>query len=285
MFSNEFIDKMGFEPESVKISPFINEEDGEEYEVWKIGTKEKIFVLKKEKGREGEVYKKYLSAFDEHVPKLYKIFEHDGTKYMLTDFFFGETLLRCSRDKIKSALDALIGIQNKFWNVPEDEYFEESFLSRKSRGDYLCDAETEKAYEKFLKRYSMIQKTFCHDDLLPFNVLSNGEKAVIIDWEYAGVIPYLSSFARLIAHVSSDENEFFFMEDSDREWAVEYYYSNFVEEKGIGYNDFADDLDLFLLYEYCEWVMIGNKYDDAKDDRFYYYSDLARKQAEKINNK
>lgn len=285
MFSDDFINKIGFEHDRVNISPFINEEDGEEYEVWKIESEDEIFVLKKEKGREAAIYETYLSVFDEHVPKLCKIFEHEGTKYMLTDYFSGTTLLRCGRDEIKSALDALMNIQNKFWGFPADKYYEDSLSSRKSRGDYLCDATIEKAYAKFLKRYAEMPKTLCHDDLLPFNVLSNGEKAVIIDWECAGIIPYLSSFARFIAHVSSEKDAFFFMEDGDKEFAVDYYYTKFIKEKGIGYNDFLDDLELFLLYEYCEWVMIGNKYDDAKGDRFYHYLNLAKQQAEKINNK
>ena len=75
------------------------------------------------------------------------------------------------------------------------------------------------------------------------------------------------------------------MEDEDKVWATEYYYNTFVKEKGIGYDDFISDLDLFLLYEYCEWVMVGNKYENAKGERFFHYLDLAKKQAKKINCK
>ena len=288
MFSDDFIKEMGFDKDSVKISPFINEEDGEEYEVWKIEAEEKTFVFKKEKGKEAIIYENYLSVLNEHAPKFYGIFEHGGEKYLLMEYFDGETTTKCDRIKLKNAIDALIGIQKTFWNSEEaegDGYYNESLLKRKKRGEFLFDEEIEKAYGRFLKRYEEIPRTLCHDDLLPFNILSDSEKAVIIDWEYAGILPYLVSFSRFIAHFSSEEDAFFFLEDGEKEWAIDYYYNNFIKEKGIQCSEFMDDLDLFLLYEYCEWVMIGNKYEDAKGERFYQYLSLAKEKAGKINSK
>ena len=48
-------------------------------------------------------------------------------------------------------------------------------------------AELEQAYERYLRIYSDIPRTLCHDDLLPFNVICAEKRAVIIDWEYAGM--------------------------------------------------------------------------------------------------
>ena len=46
--------------------------------------------------------------------------------------------------------------------------------------------------------------------------------------------------------------------------------------------DYRRTLDFFLFYEYCEWVMLGNRYD-AKDDKRYSRSlSLAKECAERL---
>ena len=75
-----------------------------------------------------------------------------------------------------------------------------------------------------------------------------------IDWEYAGILPYPTSLARLIAHGEEDESAFFFMTQKDKDYAIDYYYEHLLKEKGIGYNAYRKTLDYFLLYEYCEWI-------------------------------
>lgn len=54
------------------------------------------------------------------------------------------------------------------------------------------------------------------DDLLPFNVIVSDDRAVLIDWEYGGILPYPSSFARLIAHGEEAEDSLFHMTREDR---------------------------------------------------------------------
>ena len=41
-------------------------------------------------------------------------------------------------------------------------------------------------------------------------------------------------------------------------------------------------LDYFLFYEYCEWVMLGNRYDNRSDERYGYYRRLAEELAAKL---
>lgn len=48
--------------------------------------------------------------------------------------------------------------------------------------------------------------TFC-----PSMCFCSGDRAVLIDWEYALILPYPTSLARLIAHGEEDENAFFHM--------------------------------------------------------------------------
>ena len=90
----------------------------------------------------------------------------------------------------------------------------------------------EEAYASFMKIYQTTPRTLCHDDLLPFNLLI-GERAVLIDWEYGGVLPYPTSFARLIAHGREEEGAFFCMTREDRVFAIQYYYDGLIGNSRI----------------------------------------------------
>ena len=96
--------------------------------------------------------------------------------------------------------------------------------------------------------------TFC-----PSMCFCSGDRAVLIDWEYALILPYPTSLARLIAHGEEDENAFFHMTQLDREFAIQSYFEYFIREKAIEYPEYRWTLDYFLLYEYCEWVAIGGQ--------------------------
>ena len=138
-------------------------------------------------------------------------------------------------------------------------------------GSDLNDADLEQAYETYLQLYSNIPRILCHDDLLPFNVLITNGKATLIDWEYSGILPYPTSLARLIAHGEEDEAAFFHMQQDDKDYAIEYYFEHLLRDKGIDYYDYRKVMDYFLLYEYCEWIMLGIKSGDTKSERFQKY--------------
>lgn len=281
--------ELGFDIKETTVSAFRNEEDPEEeYAVWKVVNGEKEYVIKEAKEYEAEVYEKVLCGFGTGVPEIYKIIKSGGKDYILMECFSGRSLRICDRKRLKAALDALINLQDAFWEKEEySEFgltFEKSLLGREKRGTFLDDEELEKTYKKYLSSYNSLPRTLCHDDFLPFNVLATDEKAVIIDWEFAGMLPYLSSVARLIAHGEEDENAFFCMSNDDKAFAVEYFYDNLVYKKGINYEDYIKDLDLFLFYEYCEWVMIGVKYNSKDSERYIKYYSLAKDMAKKINN-
>ena len=196
------------------------------------------------------------------------------------EYIPGEDLRFCTREKLQKALDALIAMQKEWWERPgyEDAAFSvgKARPGRIRRGQDLGDPELQKYYEGYLKRWERIPKSLCHEDLLPFNVLVGEEKAVLIDWEVAGMQPYLSSFARLIAHGEEQEDAFFHMRSEDRDFAIDYYYDNLAREKGISYNTYRTDLDYFLLYEYCEWIMLGVRYGDTTSERYRRYLALAK---------
>ena len=194
----------------------------------------------------------------------------------------------CDRQLLIKAIDSLIYIQDCYWNDNINENvgytYKDSIEGRTKRKEYLLDDSLEKEYDKYLDIYSKSPKTLCHDDLLPFNVIASDKAASIIDWEYAGILPYLSPISRLIAH-SGEDNEFFYMKEEDKDFIIDYYYNKFIINKNIDYSEYVNSLNYFILYEYTEWIMLGNKYDSVDENRYNMYKRKANELIKKINSK
>ena len=179
----KILECLGFTEEPLSIMPFCSEEDGSAYSVWKIDYSHKSYVLKQAKGEELSIYKTFFSDAPVYAPTLY------GTAqgYLLIEYIPGEDLSVCNRRKLTAALDSLIAMQSDFW----DEMLPENALnSRKNRYNFLCNPLLETVYQAYLADCQQIPAALCHDDLLPFNVLSNDDRCVFIDWEVGGILPY-----------------------------------------------------------------------------------------------
>ncbi len=266
---------------------FRNAEDGSFYDVWHLIANGNGFVLKKAKGKEKEIYRAFFSRTVSGVPKFYGSAVTEDGEFLLLSYIPGEPLLNVGRNAAAAAIDALVGVQEEFWLDTAHSgcgtTFEESLRSRTDRGKYLADSALERCYRRFLEIYRSQPRTLCHDDLLPFNVLYDGERAAIVDWEHAGVLPYMTSVARLLAHATEDA-ELFRMTDPDKEYCIDRYYESFVKQKGIERARFMRELEFFIFYEYCEWVMLGNKYPSSATARNRRYNELAKALAQKLLN-
>lgn len=265
-----------------------HEEDGEPYQVWKIDCGNVVYILKEAKESEAETYSTILAALEtDCIPALYQVISAEEKTFLLMEYAEGENLCKCDRTKLILALNALISLQQKTWNSQAYDNsgysFGQSLRDRRNRGLYLNDPLLEKAYKGFMAVYETVPRTLCHDDLLPFNIIVSDNRAVLIDWEFAGILPYPTSFARLIAHGEDKDNAFFCMHQEDRSFAIDYYYDNLLREKGISYEEWRKTLEYFLFYEYCEWVFVGNKYGDTDGEYYKKYLPIARRQAEKIS--
>lgn len=285
----EILEVMNVKYETLEIEPFLREEDGTEYEVWKLKINNQYFVLKKAKQHELAVYTCFLSKIKKHVPYLYQTAKYEGIDYLLIECLNGYAMIKCNRESLIKAVDALISIQKVFWKTDEPVNFAYSFEktleSRINRGKYLNDFEIEQAYSKYLEYYQIIPRTLCHDDLLPFNVLVDEDKAALIDWEFAGIMPYLTSFARLIAHGEEQDEELFYIKDEDKTFIIDYYYDNFVKLQGISYDEYSLTLKYFILYEYTEWIMLGVKHHNTESKRYLKYYEKAKKLILELNKK
>ena len=268
-----------------KIEQFMAAEDGSPYSVWHVQAGPEDYVLKRAKGLETEVYRSFFSEKKPYAPALFGSVAHDGETYLLLEYCPGRDLRRCDRERLIFTLDALGAMQDEFWQR-EDLYgagctLEKSIKAIEDRGHWLGSERLETVYEKFIRVYRQTPRSLCHDDLLPFNVLVD-ERAVLIDWEYGGVLPYPGPLARLIAHGREDENAFFYMTRADREFAIDYYYRICVQKHGISYAEYRRTLDFFLFYEACEWIMLGNRYDQRGDERYAYSLRQAEALADKL---
>lgn len=288
---NEIIRRIDAVPISDKaiVTQLKREEDGEPYQVWKLDCEGVRYILKEAKESEAETYGAILAALDtDCVPTLYQTIAAGEKTFLLMEYAEGGNLCRCDRARLALALDALISLQQQTWNsralANRGYSFDQSLRDRRNRGLYLNDPLLEKAYRAFMAAYETVPRTLCHDDLLPFNIIASDNRAVLIDWEFAGILPYPTSFARLIAHGEDNENAFFYMSQEDRSFATAYYYEKLLREKGISYEEWRSTLERFLFYEYCEWVFVGNKYGDTGSEYYKKYLPIARRQAEKISS-
>ena len=275
-------------PLDATITQLKHEEDNELYQVWRINTNNEIYILKEAKGDERYIYAAISGVCKNSVPKIYQTVTADEKTYLLMEYVDGEDLCRCDRGKLTLALDSLITMQKETWGMQEIDglknSFEKSLTTRKNRGKYLGDPLLEEAYEKFLELYRSTPKTLCHDDLLPFNIIVAEQNAYLIDWEIGGMLPYPTPFARLIAHTQEDEDALFYMTDADKAFAIDYYYDKLLKEKGVLYQEWLHTLEYFLFYEYCEWVFVGNKYQETDGEYYKKYLPIAKKQAAEILN-
>ena len=270
-----------------KVTQLKREENDELYQVWRIDSGNTSYILKEAEPQEAETYTSILGELEtDSAPILYQTISAQGKQYLLMEHIEGENLCQCSRPKLTAALDALISLQQKTWNsqtlAGHGYSYDQSLRDRQTRGNYLNDPLLDEAYEAFLAVYQTVPRALCHDDLLPFNVIASEHRAVLIDWEYGGILPYPTSFARLIAHGEEQEGAFFYLTRADRDFAIDYYYDHLLKERGISYRDWRKTLEYFLFYEYCEWVFVGNKYDATDGEYYRKYLPLARQQAAKL---
>ena len=265
---------------------YICAEDGESYDVCLVQTSHGARVLKCAKGNEAEIYKTLLPSCP-CVPQLFDCKEIDKKTYLLLSEAPGQPAMQLDRAVLVKIIDALVSIQTRTWqdgSTGADFGFESALDSRKKRGQYLQDPLLEKAYAAYLALFSRLPRALCHDDLLPFNALVSDEGATLIDWEVAGILPYPCCLARLLAHADDAPDAFFRITQADRTFAIDYYYEQLVCRKGISYADYRGALDLFFLYEYAEWIMLGHKYGNTDSERYHRNLALATALASKLSS-
>ncbi len=260
-----------------------HEDSDNYYNVWKIEDNNKTYIFKQVNDIEADIYSKVkVSA----LPKCFGVIDYYNKKYILIEYIDGNNLMKADRDSLIKVLDAIISIQKLFWDKMINIGYKYEDCKNKvlNRKNYLYDEILEEAFDKFYNKFMTCARTLTHEDLLPFNVIVNDEKAFLIDWEYGGILPYPMMITRLIAHTKDDKNYLFYMKTEDIEFAIDYYYEKFIKDYNIDKLEYSYTIDCFMFYESIEWIFVYNKHNMIKDDRFNYYYSLANYFSKKIIN-
>ena len=137
------------------IHAFTVEEDGGAYAVWRIDAGSGSYVLKRAKAFELETYRCFFRDKKPYAPAFFGSCAFGGAEYFLMEYCPGEDLRRCEREKLRKALDALIEMQDEFWQR-EELYasaltLEQSLVGVENRGRYLGSKRLEEVYAAFVK--------------------------------------------------------------------------------------------------------------------------------------
>ena len=247
-----------------------NEEGNGYYNVWKVVTLDSNYILKQTTEKELNNYNNLKSSC---IPNFYGYTKYYNKIYILLEYIDGSDLRNGSLYKNIIGLDTIIEVQKAYLNkeIELSDTFEGELNRINKRLDYLLDERLQNKYNEFIKVYKTSIKTVCHNDLLPFNMIISNNKAYLIDLENVGYLPYLTMFSRFIAHYKEEEGYLFYLEENIKQCLIKYYYDNFVSLLNISYEDFLYDLELFLFFEYTEWIYVYNKFNLKKDEKYYYY--------------
>ena len=268
------------------------------YNVYKITADSQIYILKKSDDKEIEVYEKFLKDKELPVPKLEGWTCFNGTKWLLIEYIAGEDLRKFNEDMAYGCADSLSRIYNIFWqnNGFEehklDNRFERYWTRINKRAECLKnELKLASAYRTFLDRQLVCPRTLCNGDFLQCNAIESDTCIILIDWAFAGIMPYSLDLARLITHGSEKFFPFpFYMTDEYRKIFLKEVYDKLLCKPD--YKQFIWDVTLSRLNECIEFIEDElNDESTERDEVFSYYyknaeilADIILKGQEQLNS-
>ncbi|MBO6061578.1 MAG: aminoglycoside phosphotransferase family protein [Clostridia bacterium] len=227
-------------------------DEGKGYNTYKIVAEKGAFVMKKyacAEDLETEV-KHYRLLSGLPVPELLGV----GEDCILMRFVEGDDLKVATDEGIRAAAEALVSIMNAY---PMGRGYEmgryEQYLRRLERraGCLKDEPELARAFALFYERQKEIPLTLSNGDLLPINVLYDGGRATVIDWEFGGFMPYSLDIARFITHATESGEVTSFRQSAEQKKLFrELVYSGLIEKPAR--ETFDRDLALAGLNECIE---------------------------------
>ncbi|MDE6127734.1 MAG: aminoglycoside phosphotransferase family protein, partial [Lachnospiraceae bacterium] len=264
------------------------------YNVYKITADRKRYVLKKSDEREKNVYQNFLAGGSFHVPRFYGSIEAAGSLWILIEYIEGVDLRDFTEEEAYACADSITAIMNAYWQKEghevqlrhQDDRFEKYWARIRKRAECLAkEPDLLQAYTVFLERQKTCPRTLCNGDFLQFNAIFREGSVYVIDWAFAGIMPYSLDIARLIAHGTKERATFpFYMTDIHRKIYIEEVYKK-LEEKP-DWEQYLSDIRLALLNEYVEFIEYDlNHPEEERDKVFAYYYSHAKMLAAEINQK
>lgn len=267
-----------------KVEQFCDDGEGElnRYNVYKITVDGMHYVLKKSDVRERNIYQDFLEGNDFKVPRFYGSVETEGSLWILIEYIEGNDLRDFTEDDAYACADSITSIMNAYWQKDEREFqekkqddrFERYWARIQKRARCLAgEPELAQAYDVFLERQKTCPRTLCNGDFLQFNAISHEGSVYVIDWAFAGIMPYSLDIARMIAHGTEERTTFpFYMTDAQRNLYVEEVYKKLREKPD--WERYLEDIRLSLLNEYVEFIEYDLNHPEEERDKVfaYYYS-------------
>lgn len=230
------------------------------YNVYKIILDSDIYILKKSDDNEIEVYKKFLENKDLPAPKFKGWTCVDKVKWILIEYIEGTDLRIFNKNIAYECANSITSIFNIYWQENSfesnklDNRFERYWTRINKRKE--CLKEEDKlsyAYNLFLERQLKCPRTLCNGDLLQYNAIKNNNKIILIDWAFAGIMPYSLDIARLISHGSEQSFPFpFYMTYNHRKIFLKSVYNGLLFKPD--YRQFLWDVILACLNECIEFI-------------------------------
>lgn len=254
------------------------------YNVWKIQDgNDQCLMKRSDSTTELSIYQS-VSLRTDALPLFFGSTTYRGRTYLLLEYVEGHDMMRASREDLNAVLSVMIRMQNAFWNEMNEigERCSDVLEKNLNRRHYLDEPKLLEVFDRYEQQYRTVPRTLCHDDFLPFNLITGNGRTVFIDWEHAGILPYPVMLARLLAHTSTNGETPFFMVPEDCAYAIDYYYDNLIALHDIPYAEYRKTLDCFLFFERLEWVYVYRKYKKEPDALYRYELQAAQRTAERI---
>ncbi len=248
------------------------------YNVYKIISDKQKYILKKSDDNEIGVYEKFLVSKNLPVPKLEGWACVNKIKWILIEYIDGEDLRVFNKEMASGCADSLSRIFNMYW---QENGFEENKLDNRferywtrinKRSECLInESKLSSAYRVFLDRQLVCPRTLCNGDFLQCNAIQSHDSIVLIDWAFAGIMPYSLDVARLISHCSEKFFPFpFYMTDEYRKTFLKGVYDKLIYKPD--YKQFIFDVILSCLNECIEFIETElNDESIERDEVFTYY--------------
>lgn len=248
------------------------------YNVYKITADEQTYILKKSDDKEIEIYEKFLADKGLPVPKLEGWTCLNGTKWLLIEYIAGEDLRKFNENMAYGCADSVSRIYNMYWQKDGfeehklDNRFERYWTRINKRAECLKnELKLASAYRTFLDRQLVCPRTLCNGDFLQCNAIERDNGIILIDWAFAGIMPYSLDLARLITHGSERFFPFpFYMTDEYRKIFLKEVYDKLLCKPD--YKQFIWDVVLSCLNECIEFI--EDELEDEsieRDEVFSYY--------------
>lgn len=269
------------------------------YNVYKVKVDKLIYILKKSDENEIGVYENFLQGKNLPVPKLEGWTCINNTTWILIEYIPGKDLRKFNKDMSFECADSLSNIFNMYWQENSfeenklDNRFERYWTRINKRAKCLKnESKLSSVYNIFLERQLTCPRTLCNGDFLQCNAIKNDSGITLIDWGFAGIMPYSLDVARLITHGSEEFFPFpFYMTDEYRKIFLKELYNKLLHKPD--YKQFIWDVILSCLNECIEFIESElNDSSIERDEGFNYYyktaqilSDIILRGKEQLNVK